>query len=168
MSSVQKAIEHSLNMSKLQLDQRIAYAAEHFADPTFYSDANQADQIMSWAISSYGNDIRFLPTQRVFARDELKILFDITRDRYDFDIQKQSTAVQEPRAILKSDYDIKSNRDFVEWDRDKSRFVIYPFADYLQDDLLDLIFAHEIPVNFPLSGLGLPIKDMFAVDKGAI
>lgn len=165
MSFILEAAQHSKHLARLPLGGRIAYLAGHFTGLTFYSDAGEADQVMSWAIATYGSSITIAPTERVVERDELKILFDITRDRYDLDVPSTISSAPMPKAILSSDYAQKAPEELLSWDEKNSCFVARPFADYSKSDLLNLLFAHEIPVNFPLSGLTSQQDTQFSVER---
>lgn len=165
MSFNREAAQHSKNLARLPLNGRIAYLASHFEGLTFYSDVGEADQVMSWAIATYGSKIPIVPTEWVLERDDRKILFDITRDRYDLDVPNIASSAPMPTAILTSEYGNKSLMEFLSWDEKKECFIARPFADYSKADLLNLLFAHEIPVNFPLSGLKSQADTKFSVEK---
>lgn len=152
MTPFDTAKYHSETMLKLSLGERMAYLAKEFEDLAFSSDTDEADQIMVWAISTYAPSISVSPSLNVQRRPERKILFDLTRDRYDFEV-KQPQDHKSFGAVLSSAYlNIKAT-DLVRWDAQRSRYILCPFADMGADDLLNLLFAHEIPVNFPLIGL---------------
>lgn len=129
-------------MARFDLHDRIELIGNEFGKMGFRTSFALADQVLTHALVTSRANVEFVIDLDATKQPELiKSLSDITRETYGIDLQSRLS--KDVEAVLVSD----NVEKYIAKDKVHPLLTINPLADWSDQDLVDYVLAHEVPVD---------------------